>query len=116
MGVTESLLKTTNQEEDRMQDMGSSTDSLEKILDSIYDANDIEIKTNITAKQIIPLSKGMVYAKRFKCNIMEQLCDTIMTLSVSKGGGSRKEYVDIAKGIHEEQKMMPSISQRLFGE
>jgi hypothetical protein len=48
---------------------------------------------------------------------MEELCNNIMILSVSKDRKGRKEFTEISKSIHStEEEFNPTLKRRLMGE
>jgi hypothetical protein len=89
---------------------------MKEVSNQIFSMENIEIKTDLNVAQINALTKGKLFAKHFNCTIMDDLCNTIMTLSVSKNRGSRKEFVDISKNMHpDNNEMQPTLKTRLLG-
>ena len=88
-----------------------------KIIDEIYSKDNIQLKTDVTIPQINALTKGLLFGKRYNCSLMDDLCDTMMQLLVSKGRQSRKEFTDISKSMqpHNEELEQPRLDKRLFG-
>jgi len=92
---------------------------LKKMFDEIYSKADVEVKTDINAAQIIALSKGLIYAGRYKNTMMAELCQTVMTLSISKDRKSRGEFTKIAQGVTSPQMPIeerPTLRRRLMGD
>jgi hypothetical protein len=84
-----------------------------KIIDEIYSKKNIEVKTDLSIRQIMAISKGLLFADRYKCKIMRDFCNKIMILSVSKDRKSRKEFTDISSSMRPEQPAQVSLPQRL---
>jgi hypothetical protein len=89
-----------------------------KMLDLVYSKDDIELKTDLNTPQITAISKGLIYAGRYNCSIMAELCRNVMTLSVSKNRKGRDEFVSVAKSMQQPQFVedaRPSLKERLMG-
>lgn len=90
---------------------------LEKIIEEIYSTDNIEVKTDLNENEIRAITKGQLYAEKYKCNIVDNLCNKLMILKVSNKRMGRKEFKEISQSMQpsypEEQTM--SIPQRLFG-
>lgn len=69
----------------------------EKILEQVFDETNIKMKSEVTAKQIMPVSRMYVYASAYKCDAAKFIADTFLTLAVSKDRKGRSEFADIAK-------------------
>ena len=88
-----------------------------KIIDEIYSEDHIEIKTDLNVPQINAITKGLLFAERYNCTLMGDLCNTMMKLLVSKNRQSRKEFTEISKSMqpHNEEQAPPTLDKRLFG-
>ena len=88
-----------------------------KIIDEVFSKKDIEVKTDLNTNLINQITRGKIYASKYKCSIMEELCNNIMILSVSKDRKGRKEFTEISKSIHStEEEFNPTLKRRLMGE
>ena len=85
-----------------------------KILNEVYSKDDIEMKTDLTPAQVMPIAKGYVFAEKFDVPILKALCDQTLILLVSKGRLGRKEFVSIAQATTHAPEA-PSLSERLLG-
>lgn len=93
--------------------------NMKEVLSEVYSKADVEVKTDINNAQIIALSKGEIFAQRYQCTIMRDLCQTIMTLSISKDRKSRKESTEIVKSMNTMPQLTeepPTIRRRLLGD
>lgn len=89
-----------------------------KIIDEVFSTKDIQVKTDLTVRQIKAFAKGEIFAEEYNCDIMKKLCNKMMILSVSKDRKGRKEFTEISKSIQAplEEDMTPTIKTRLLGE
>lgn len=65
--------------------------------EQLFSRADIELKTDINTNQINALSRGLLFGEKYNCQLMTDLCNKIMLLSVSKNRKSRGEFTDISK-------------------
>lgn len=88
-----------------------------KIIEKVFDTNDIEVKSDYSARQVMTFAKGKLYAKKYKSSLISDLIDNYSIYAVSKDRKSRKEFSDIAKAFNSMQpdEVMPSIKNRLLG-
>ena len=110
--------KARFKDEEKENGLDVKDEYLLKIISEIYSKDNVEVKTDINAKQINAITKGLLFAERYKCNIMKSLCNNIMTLSISKDRKSRKEFTEISKSISTpyEEESEPTLRKRLIGE
>jgi phosphatidate phosphatase APP1 len=89
-----------------------------KVIDEVFSKENIEVKTDLNNRQIIAMSKGEIFAQRYDCSIMRDLCEAIMIRSVSKDRKGRGEFTEISKSLNMPSEMEESLSlkQRLLGE
>jgi len=85
----------------------------EKMIDEVYSRADVELKSDLNNAEIIAITKGKLFAKTFSCPIISDLCDTLLTLKISKDRKGRKEFVTIASSliapqIEPERQSIPS--------
>jgi hypothetical protein len=111
----EQLMFVPNEQTDN-PDSPSNELSL-KIIDHIFNKDDIEVKTDLNNQQIITFSKAKVYSQRYNCSIIDELVSNICTYSISKDRKSRKEFTEISKAFNSMQgeDVVPSIRGRLLG-
>ena len=89
-----------------------------KVIDEVFSTKDIEVKTELSDRQIIQFTRGPMFHSIFGSPRMLQLVNTLAIYSVSKGRKGRKEFTDIAKSINSFDSSMPEelgIRKRLFG-
>lgn len=89
-----------------------------KVIDEVFSTKDIEVKTELSDRQIIQFTRGHMFHSIFGSPRMLQLVNTLAVYSVSKGRKGRKEFTDIAKSINSYDSAMPEelgIRKRLFG-
>lgn len=75
---------------------------MEKSLSELYSLDLLEMKTDLTQDQIIHLSRGKIFATRFKSKAMTELIDNIMTLSVSKERKGRGEMTNVMRATNKD--------------
>ena len=88
---------------------------LELMLQEAYSKKNIEMKTELTAKQVSVFAKGRLYARTFNCSILNDLIEDTMVLLVSKGRAGRKEWTQMAKSYGDDPIDMGGIRSRLLG-
>ena len=104
--------KTSNEVDSTARD-----EYLLKIIDEVYSKENIEVKTDLNVKQINAINKGKLFADRYNCTLLDDLCQNTMILSVSKDRKGRKEFTEISKSINSPQEEeLPTLGTRLLGE
>jgi hypothetical protein len=85
--------------------------------EQIFSTDNISVKTDINTRQIMALSKGLIFAERYNSKLMLGLCNQIMILSVSRDRKSRKEFTEVTKSINggDDGNIIPSLKERLLG-
>lgn len=86
-----------------------------KVVDEIFNTNNIDMKTDLNQKQINAITKGKLFASQFNCKIMMDLCNLHETLLISKTRAGRKEFIDLTKSVTNTDEQSPSIKERLMG-
>lgn len=84
-----------------------------------YSTDNVAVKTDIDMRQIEAYSVGLLFAERFKNNLIRDLVNNFMTLSISKKRKSREEYTSIAKsmvGGYQEDVPTSNLKSRLLGD
>lgn len=91
--------------------------SFEVVLKYLLSNSDIDMKSRIKARQVIPLSKLLIYEQVFKVKLAGDFARQILRLSVSESGAGRKELTDIVRGIPNEYEQFDplQIKNTLFG-
>jgi hypothetical protein len=85
------------------QDNTSISDHIKlKVVDEVFNTNNIDMKTDLNQRQINAITKGKLFATQFNCEIMMNLCNLHETLLISKSRSGRKD-------------LQPSIKERLLG-
>jgi len=87
-----------------------------KLLEEIYSRKDIEMKTDLDIGLVKALTKGQLFASKYKSQLVEDLTNRLMVLLVSKGRQGRKEFIEMSKAMNTEEQAPPTISSRLFGQ
>ena len=75
---------------------------MEKSLSELYSIDLLEMKTELSQDQIIHLSRGKIFADTYHCSAMTELITNIMTLSVSKDRGGRKEMTNVMRATNKD--------------
>ena len=95
----------------------NSEDNLELkfAMKEIFSTKNIEMKTDLSQRQINAITRGMIYAKEFKSRLMQDLVMRMMRLMVSKGRKGRAEFIQMTQQLNNEPKQEEGIAQRLLG-
>ena len=84
-------------------------------LEEIFSARNLEMKTDLTVRQINAITRGQLFAKEFKSKLMSDLCRKFMILMVSKNRMGRKEFAEMSRSVHQDNKEQETIAKRLLG-
>jgi len=88
---------------------------IELMINEMLGTNNIEIKTDLTDQLIVALTKGTIFADRYKSDLMSKLVLTISKYRISKGRKGRDEIKEMAKGLGSyASDETPSFMSRLF--
>lgn len=79
--------------------------SLERALEELFSKKDIQLKTDLSQRQIIALSRGLIFAKKYNCNSMRSLINHVMELSVSKNRQGRGELVSLMQSANNDDEV-----------
>lgn len=86
-----------------LQNLGSAPSKQEVTFDEVLkhflSPNDIDTKSRIKPKQVLPLAKLMIYDEVFKVPLAGELAKKILRLSISDSGSGRKELIEIVRGM-----------------
>ena len=110
--VTNSLFSTP---ETIQQAPNESNVDLKFALEEIFSSRNLEMKTDLTVRQITAITRGQLFAKEFKSKLMNDLCKRFMILMVSKNRMGRKEFAEMARSVHQDNKEQETIAKRLLG-
>lgn len=96
---------------------GRSNEILMKVLDKAFTTEDIELKTDLTTNQIVQFARARRFADQFSIDVLNKFIYDLSVYSVSKDRKGRKEYVEIAKSLHnmEHEQQEGNIRDRLLG-
>jgi len=98
------------------QDNTSISDHIKlKVVDEVFNTNNIDMKTDLNQRQINAITKGKLFATQFNCEIMMNLCNLHETLLISKSRSGRKEFIELTKSFNTTEDLQPSIKERLLG-
>jgi len=109
--TTQELFQTESKE-----DNISISDHIKmKVVDEVFNTNNIDMKTDLNQRQINAITKGKLFATQFNCEIMMNLCNLHETLLISKSRAGRKEFIELTKSFNTTEDLQPSIKERLLG-
>ena len=109
--TTQELFQTESKE-----DNISISDHIKmKVVDEVFNTNNIDMKTDLNQRQINAITKGKLFASQFNCEIMMNLCNLHETLLISKSRAGRKEFIELTKSFDTTEELQPSIKERLLG-
>jgi len=75
----------------------------DRLIKEFYDISNMELKSDITDKQVLVLSKATMFAGIFKSQVMYELIQYILKYGVSKSRKGRTEFQEIFKFANEMQ-------------
>ena len=111
-GVTETLFSVND---DNTSNVSLKDQNFAKLLEEIYSVNNIDIKTDLSQRQVNAITKGKLFATTFNCDIMMNLCNLHETLLISKNRAGRKEFIEMSKSVTNTDQEESSIRDRLLG-
>lgn len=123
MAKKDTLLPWLVSEELLENNTGGSDDSRDelglKILDEVYSTKDIDVKTDLTANQIVVFTRAEMYHEKYQSPLVDLLLKRMSIRLVSKDRKGRKEFTEIAKALNTmlggDPMATPSLSDRFFG-
>jgi len=69
-------------------------------MDQVFNATDLDLRTHVSDREIKALSKAETISKYFgKIPLIDDYCDKMKRLLISKNRGSRNEMREIAVGV-----------------
>lgn len=72
---------------------------LETMIKEMIGVENLEIKTDLTDNMIVAMTKGNIYAKRYKNDLMSSLITTISKYRISRNRKGRDDIKEMAKGL-----------------
>jgi len=88
---------------------------IEIMIGEMIGTDNIEIKTDLTDPLIIALTKGTIFAERYKSPIMAKLVLIVSKYRISRNRKGREEIKEMAKGLGSyAMEDTPSFMSRLF--
>ena len=112
------LLFNTKQENNTQEESRTKQEiKIEYLLAQGFSRDNLEMKTDLAARAIKAIAKGKMHSVIFGDSILSDLCDTVMTLNISKDRKGRKELTDLTKMLanENEDENNRNILQRLAG-
>lgn len=105
--------KSVNDEEEQ----NPKDKKAEYILQQAFSEDSLEMKTDIAPKSIVPLTKLLIFHREFKSDLAKDLAYTIMSLSISKKRGGRKEMTEMLRPMYSDDPGMETggLASRLLG-
>lgn len=93
------------------------TEHLKEIVKQAYSKKDIQLKTDLTARQIDIMTRMSLYQNLYGSRVMGMILKSFMELRVSHKRLGRKEFVQVAQSFTPQPQAEPNpIKRRLFGE
>jgi len=90
-----------------------------KLIEQCFDTTNVEVKTDLTPNQINAIARAQLFAQRYNVQLVRDLCERVMVLSISKNRKSRDEFIKVSQaltpGIPELDRGKPGIMDRLMG-
>ena len=97
-------------------DRSKSEIKLEFLLKQGFTRENIEMKTDLTKQAIKAIAKGLMHSSIFSDNAMQQLCDIVMVLNVSKERKGRQELTELSRMINDNpENEQQTVLSRLLG-
>jgi len=85
------------------------------VFNEMLSSKKIELKTDLTQRQINAITRGLLFSKRYNSKLMADLCTTQMKLLVSKGRKGRQEMTQMSQNLHSNEEVQKqSPLQKLF--
>lgn len=75
----------------------------DKLIKEFYNTNNMELKTDISKKQIVLLTKLTVFADEYKSELVYRIIEFLLKYSVSKDRKGRKEFSEIFKFANQNE-------------
>lgn len=89
------------------------------VIKGVMSTDGMNVKTVLEDKHIVAIARGLIFAKRYKSELMRELVQILMEVRVSKGGRGRKDLISAIKsslsGDGEMLDTEVTRKRRLFG-
>lgn len=85
--------------------------AVEEAIKMLYERENIEMRTDLSPPMILAMSRGDVFVKLFKSDVMNSFMESVKVLSVSKGRKGRGELVSLVRNAQEIEDV-PDLSFR----
>lgn len=72
-------------------------------LRELFNDDGIDTRTDISDLQVVQIARARAIAEAFDISLLNEFCDNILRLSLSKDRKSRKEFVDAFKHARQEE-------------
>ena len=90
-------------------------EALGKIAMKLAETEDEKILTELKDEHIAKITSLLSVAEKYNIPIYEKICETFMRLKVSKDRKGRKELLEIAKAVRDEELGKMNKLKNLFG-
>lgn len=109
------LLHKDNEEE--IEDKNIKENAFEEAMIRMFEKDNIEMVSDVNPPLVLAMSRGAIFAKRFKSKVMADFIEEILIRSVSKNRKGRGELVALVRNsqdVYEEPNEF-SMMQRVLG-
>lgn len=95
--------------------------AFDRFLEELYGADNIEMKTELTKKQVLVFAQAKVFIDKFNVESLDSFLKYIMMMNVSLKRKGRDEWVNVTRqltgggGMDEGGPMGVSMTDKLFG-
>ena len=93
------LLGKGNTEGEEKQTIKERT--VDEVLNQIFSVDNLAMKTDLNPQLILAMSRGLIYADKFKSKTMTNFINNLQVLSISKGRKGRQELVAVIRNSQE---------------
>jgi len=76
---------------------GQEIDNIDKLIKEFYNSAEMEMKANISKKQVVVFALAYLYEDIFNTGVLEKFIKQYLKLTVSVDGAGRKEFEAIFK-------------------
>jgi len=108
-----SLEELTNADND-VEVKSNQEITLDRALRELFEDNNIVMKSDLTASQVSSITKGLVFADKYKSKTMSKFVNHLLKLSVSKDRKGRTELVDVVRTSNEVDDNDSGLMSKLF--
>lgn len=108
-------MKTFDDALEKEEVVGTNTSSMREAMDVVFSTNDVKVKSDLKETQVVPILKLFMFDTVYKCPITSIIANEFLTLSISKGRQSRKEFVELARSTINQEMNQGSMLGGVFG-